>query len=333
MLVRAAAFGFFAAALWALIPLVARDLLQGGAITYGLLLAAFGGGAVAGAFVGGLVRDRFTGEMIVAGGSVAFAGAGLGVAFSPSLVLTFLALVVAGAAWLLVLSTFNVTVQLRAPRWVVGRAMAIYQAGVFGGLALGGWLWGVVAEHYGIPTSLIAASLALAGSGLLGRILPIPTTDQVNLEPVPVEPDDENRRPPLDLDNGPVVASIEYRIASHDVEAFLAASGSLRRMRRRNGARRWALLHDAFDPQIWIERFETPTWLDHLRVHDRMTIADRAVDARMLAFHSGDGPPASRYLLAHVPVETTAGRGVDATEQRHIVFDPSLPPALTAKPS
>lgn len=333
VLVRAAAFGFFAAALWALIPLVARDLLRGGAIAYGLLLAAFGGGAVGGAFIGGLVRDRFSGEMIVAGGSVVFAVAGLGVAFSSSLPLTFVALFAAGAAWLLVLSTFNVTVQLRAPRWVVGRAMAIYQAGVFGGLALGGWLWGVVAEHYGIPVSLISAGLALAATGLLGRLLPMPDTDQINLEPVPVEPDDGNGRPSLDLDTGPVVASIEYRIASEDLAAFLAAAGSLRRMRRRNGARRWALLHDASDPEVWIERFETPTWLDHLRVHDRMTVADREVGARMLAFHGGDRSPVSRYLLAHIPVEATAARGVDPTDQRHMVFDPSLPPALAGKRS
>jgi MFS family permease len=52
VLVRGAAFGFFAAALWGLIPLIAKDLLSGGAITYGLLLAAFGGGAVAGALGG-----------------------------------------------------------------------------------------------------------------------------------------------------------------------------------------------------------------------------------------------------------------------------------------
>jgi hypothetical protein len=93
------------------------------------------------------------------------------------------ALVLAGAAWLLVLSTFNVTVQLRTPRWVVGRALAIYQAGVFGGLSLGGWLWGVVAENYGVPTSLIAAGLALVATALLGRILPMPATDRINLEP------------------------------------------------------------------------------------------------------------------------------------------------------
>jgi MFS family permease len=332
VLVRAAAFGFFAAAQWALIPLVARDLLSGGAITYGLLLAAFGGGAVGGALIGGGVRDRFTSEMIVAGGSAAFAGAGLAVAFSPYLPITLVALVLGGAAWLLVLSTFNVTVQLRTPRWVVGRAMAIYQAGVFGGLSLGGWLWGVVAEHYGVPTSLIAASLALAVTALLGRVLPMPATDQINIEPIPSNLESESSRPSLDMDSGPVVASTEYRVAPRNVRPFLAAASRLQRMRRRNGARRWALLRDATDPEVWIERFETPTWLDHLRVRERMTVVDREVEDRILSYHQGEGAPLTRYLLAHVPV---AG-GEDAPnvrDPRATVFDPNLPPALSAERS
>jgi MFS family permease len=332
VLVRAAAFGFFAAALWALIPLVARDLLSGGAITYGLLLAAFGAGAVGGALVGGQVRERFTSEMVVAGGSATFAVAGLVVALSPYLPITLLALALAGAAWLMVLSTFNVTVQLRTPRWVVGRAMAIYQAGVFGGLSLGGWLWGVVAEHYGVPTSLIAAALALAVTALLGRVLPMPATDQINIEPIPSNLESESSRPSLDMDSGPVVASTEYRVAPRNVRAFLAAASRLQRMRRRNGARRWALLRDATDPEVWIERFETPTWLDHLRVRERMTVVDREVEDRILSYHQGEGAPLTRYLLAHVPV---AG-GEDAPnvrDPRATVFDPNLPPALSAERS
>ena len=332
VLVRAGAFGFFAAALWALIPVVARDLLAGGAVTFGLLLAAFGGGAVGGALVGGKVRERFTSEMIVAGGSAAFAGAGLAVAFSPYLPITLLALAFGGAAWLLVLSTFNVTVQLRTPRWVVGRAMAIYQAGVFGGLSLGGWLWGVVAEHYGVPTSLIAAALALAVTALLGRILPMPATDQINVEPAASDLEGGSGRPSLDLDSGPVVASTEYKIAPHDVRAFLSAARRLQRMRRRNGARRWALLRDAADPEVWIERFETPTWLDHLRVRERMTVIDREVEDGILSYHQGEGEPLTRYLLAHVP----AAGGEHAPHMRDpraTVFDPNLPPALSAERS
>jgi MFS family permease len=331
ILVRGATFGFFAAALWGLIPLVAKDLLSGGAITFGLLLAAFGGGAVAGALGGAMIRERFTNERIVAGGSAAFGIAGLIAAFSPFLVVTVVALVLAGAAWLLVLSTFNVTVQLRTPRWVVGRALAIYQAGVFGGLSLGGWLWGVVAENYGVPTSLIAAGLALVVTALLGRILPMPATDRINLEPAPTDLEDESSMPSLDPDSGPVVASTEYRIAEHDVRAFLAAARRLQRMRRRNGARRWALLHDAADPEVWVERFETPTWLDYLRVCERMTMVDREVEKEVLTYHRSEAQPLTRYLLSHVPAATSGKDRADARDQRAAVFDPTLPPNLVAK--
>ena len=245
-----------------------------------------------------------------------------------SLALTLPAFLLAGAAWLLSLSTFNVTVQLRTPRWVVGRALAIYQASVFGGLALGGWLWGVVAEHYGVPTSLVAAGLALAVTALLGRVLPMPATDRINLEPAPDDAAGE-ARPSLDLESGPVVASTEYRIAPRDVRAFLAAARRLKRMRGRNGARRWALLHDAADPEVWVERFETPTWLDHLRVRDRMTVTDREIEDEVLAFHTGEGPPATRHLLAHVPV-APAGEGASEAADRDAIFDPSLPPTMSA---
>jgi MFS family permease len=330
VLVRSATFGFFAAALWALIPLVARDLLGGGAMTYGLLLAAFGAGAVGGAMLGAPLRERCTNEQIVAAGSLGFAAAGLLVALSPYLLVTLAALAGGGAAWLLVLSTFNVTVQLRTPRWVVGRAMAIYQAGVFGGLALGAWLWGVVAQHYSVSRSLLAAAIGLGASALLGRVLPMPETSQINVEPAPADPGAREGQPQFDRDNGPVVASTEYRISPDHTRTFLLAARRLRRMRGRNGARRWALLHDAADPELWIERFETPTWLDHLRVRERMTVIDQEIEKEILAFHQGEQPPGTRYLLSHIPVET-ANRSAGESSSRHAAtFDPNLPPAMRA---
>ena len=124
-----------------------------------------------------------------------------------------------------------------------------------------------------------------------------------------------------------MVASREYRITQGDTRAFLAAAGRLQRMRRRNGARRWALLHDAADPEVWIERFETSTWLDYLRVRDRMTVADRDVEDRILSFHRGEGPPLTRYLLAHVPA---SGHSEEVSDPGAATYDPSLPPALSA---
>ena len=46
VLVRGAIFGFSGIGVQALMPLVTRDLVLGGAATYGLLLGAFGVGAV-----------------------------------------------------------------------------------------------------------------------------------------------------------------------------------------------------------------------------------------------------------------------------------------------
>ena len=182
-----------------------------------------------------------------------------------------------------------------------------------------------------MPTSLIAADLALVATALLGRILPMPATDQINLEPAPTALEGGGSMPSLDPDSGPVVASTEYRIAEPDVRAFLAAARRLQRMRRRNGARRWALLHDAADPEVWVERFETPTWLDHLRVHERMTMVDREVENEVLTYHRSEARPLTRYLLSHVPAATAGEDRADAQDQRATVFDPTLPPNLATK--
>lgn len=323
VLVRAATFGLLAAALWALMPLVARDLLGGGAVTYGLLLAAFGAGAVGGAVISTRLRARRTSEAILAGASAAFGLSSAAVAFSSFLTPTLMALAVAGAAWVLALSTLNIIVQMRTPRWVVGRAMAVYQAASFGGLALGAWGWGVVADRYGLSAGLVASALALLASAALGQIFPMPAALAPDLELFPVRTTDPESGIDLDPTSGPVVVSVEYRIAAGDLAAFLSAARRLRRMRRRNGARRWALLQDAADPEVWVERFETPTWLDRLRVRHRMTIADREIEAGVLAFHRGAGPPATRHLLAHVPTDHhEAVRGHPVTA----VVGSNLPP-------
>src|SRR5208282_4209489 len=63
------------------------------------------------------------------------------VALSRSSLLTSVALVFAGAGWTSSVTLFNVGVQLAAPRWVAGRALAAYQAAISGGIAVGAWIW------------------------------------------------------------------------------------------------------------------------------------------------------------------------------------------------
>jgi len=251
------------------------------------------------------------------------------------LVLTLAALLVAGAGWVLALSSFNITVQLWAPRWVVGRAMAVYQTVTFGGMALGSWLWGSIAHAHGLPDSLTFAGWAMAASALLARALPLVRTERANLDPHGRWPDPEVHLA-LKPQSGPVVITVEYRVRERDWPGFLKAMQEVRRIRRRDGARRWRLLQDVAEPELWIERFQSPTWLDHLRQHHRVTVADRTIEERALGFHAGPGQPQVRHMLEHPP-SAFAENGADASQPeaqpQAIVTDPRLPPVTVAQAS
>ena len=108
----------------ALMPLISRDLLQGGATAFGFLLGAYGIGAVLGALALARLRGRLSGEVLVRVSLLLFSAATAVVALSPWFPLTAAGLVVGGASWMLAAAVFNVSVQLSAPRWVAARSLA-----------------------------------------------------------------------------------------------------------------------------------------------------------------------------------------------------------------
>ena len=93
-------------------------------------------------------------------------------------------MLVGGACWVLALALFNTTVQLSTPRWVVGRALALYQTAAFGGMALGSWLWGSVAEAHGPAQALLWAAAAMLAAGAVGLRLPLPARAELDLDPL-----------------------------------------------------------------------------------------------------------------------------------------------------
>lgn len=310
VLLRAALFGIAASAIPALMPLVARTLITGGPLTYGLLLGAFGVGAVGGALSSGELRRRCSIEWIVRIASVALAAGGATTALSHTLVLTLPALMLAGAGWVLALSTFNVTVQMAAPRWVVARALALYQMAAFGGMAGGSWIFGIVAEDHGVAVALGAAALVQTVGALVGLILPLPQIGDLNLDPLNrwSEPD---TAVPVESRSGPIVVTIEYRIATGDIVAFLNAMNERGRIRRRDGARHWTLLRDLGEPDLWIERYHVATWLDYIRHNQRRTHADVENSTIIQALHAGpDAPRVHRMIerqTGSLPILRTAG--------------------------
>ena len=297
VLIRGSIFGVLGSSIWALMPLVARDLIGGNAVTYGVLLGAFGSGAVLGALSSTWLRKRYTNETIVQASTAGFGIGSIITAVSSWHALSMVALMVGGAAWVLALSTFNVTVQTSSPRWVVGRTVAIYQMVTFGGLSIGSWLSGVVASQFGLVICLASSGTLMALSALLGRKLPLRQPEGLNLDPSRTWSSEHRGQLDRLIDTGPVVVTVEYRIAPEDAEAFRLAMRELRRIRRRDGAKRWSLMQDMAAPEIWIERYHSPNWVEHLRRHHRFTVSDREIERKVLDFHQGDEPPRVRHLI------------------------------------
>jgi MFS family permease len=300
VLLRSFAFGLTASSVLALLPIVAATLPGGGPIVYGLLLGAFGVGAVGGALLSARLHGVLSGEVVVRGSFAGFAACAFITAVSSSPSLTALAMGIGGACWVLALSLFNVTVQLSTPRWVVGRALALYQTATFAGTALGSWLWGLGAEHYGIDAALAASGVGLLAGAALGLILALPKPVAASLDPL-----GRWTEPHLELDlqprSGPIVVTIEYRIAAQDVPAFLAVMADRKRVRQRDGARRWTLMRDLGDPELLVESYQSPTWLEYVRHNQRITHADAVVGERINALHQGPERPRVRRMIERPP--------------------------------
>ncbi len=322
VLLRAGIFGLGAAAVSALMPLVARDLLGGGALTFGVTSGAFGFGAVLGALSSRRLRTRYSVEAIVRSAALALA---IGTALTGARTWLWMALpgyMLAGAGWVLALSTFNVSVQMSAPRWVVARAVALYQMVAFGGMAGGAWLFGWVAEQDGVVTALYTAAAVQFVAALLGLWRPLPQIGDDNLDPRGdwQEPD---TAVPVEPRSGPIVVTIEYRIPAGSIVPFLAAMSERRRIRRRDGAHGWQLLRDLGESDLWVERYHVSTWLDYVRHNQRRTVADIANSDAIHALHDRPEPPVVHRRLERQTGSLPLSRSPDAREMGEGWIDPT----------
>jgi MFS family permease len=301
---RSALFVLPASALWALLPVLARDALELGSGGYGLLLGSVGFGAIAGALLLPRLRARIGSSALVAVATLAYTGALLVVGLSGSVAAAGPALVLAGLGWVGVLSTLNASAQQILPDWTRARSLAFYTLVLMGGQALGSVLWGVVAAEAGLDAAWLAAGALLllgvaVGVGRLPLHGPLPDVERAQLW---ADPEAATDAAP---DAGPVLVTAEWRVADEHRAAFLAAMGPVGRSRRRTGAQRWGLFRDLADPELYLETFTVATWQEHLRQHlERGTAGDRAHEERARALTVDGEGPRVRHLLhgaAHEP--------------------------------
>ncbi len=158
VLVRTAVFSFFASALLALLPVLARPH---GSVGYGLLLGSFGLGALVGAALLPRWRRNAAMNQVVAAAIVLFALVTFAAGRVHVLGLLCAVLFAGGVAWIGILACLNVAAQTSSPYWVRARALSMYLLVLQGGMAGGSALWGALASRFGVPAALLLAACGL----------------------------------------------------------------------------------------------------------------------------------------------------------------------------
>ena len=301
VLARGTLFIVFASALWALLPVTARDDLGLGSGGYGVLLAALGVGAIAGAALLPRLRARVSDNATVAAATAAYAVACAVIAWVHVTALVALVLLVAGFAWIAVLSSLNATAQTVLPDWVRSRGLSLYLIVFAGGQAIGALLWGLLAQGTSTRAAFTAVAVGMAVTAVPAmRWFRLRSTDGLDVRPARGWAEPEMTLDPAPK-RGPVLVRTEYRVPAENAEAFREAMRPVGRARRRTGAQRWSLWQDGADPERFIENYVVPTWEEHQRQHhERLTLTDRAFEERARALlREGATPTVEQLLFAY----------------------------------
>ena len=149
-----------------LMPVVASDILGGGAHTLGMLMTATGLGALAGTLY---LASRPS--VVGLGRHIARAAMAFGitlVVFSQSrnLWLSLLVLPVAGAGFMTTLAATNTIVQTIVPEHLRGRVMSFYTMAFLGTAPIGSLIAGFAAQRLGVSNTIAIGGVACLAGGL-----------------------------------------------------------------------------------------------------------------------------------------------------------------------
>lgn len=296
ILLRAGLFMLFANSIWALLPLVARSHLKLASGGYGLLLGAVGIGAVVGAAGLPRVRGRVPLPIVLTAATLVLAAVTLALAYVRVPALAAVALLIAGIAWILVLSTFNSQYQGTLPGWAKARGMSYYLVVFQGGGALGAAVFGVLAQNLGLSSALVVAAAGLALVAGVGLLMPFKAIKPEDLLPAGDWPDPHlvTETPP----GGPVLVTIEYRPKPGMESAVIERLRAGRYARRRTGAVSWRVWVDSADPRHVLEQFMVGSWEEHLRQHERVSRRDEQRLVEIDAMTDGDAQPTVTHWVA-----------------------------------
>ncbi|HOC46136.1 MAG TPA: MFS transporter [Syntrophorhabdaceae bacterium] len=297
VLMRMAVFSFFGSSLWTFLPIIARVWLSLSPSGFGLLMCFFGTGGLLGAVLlprAGLVLRL---KPLANCATLLFAASIAILSFSKLSWLTAIALIVGGAAWLVLISTYNTAILSIVPSWVRGRVMSVFMLVFFGPFATGSALWGFLGSWLGITPTLILTSV-FTGLGIIATSqMSLSERHGIDLTPSEHWPQFTGEVQPA-LHEGPILVVAEYSIDPAHLDEFLRAVSALRTIRMRDGAFRWNLFKEAGAGQRFIESFLVESWVDYMRQQERFTVSDGGVVDTVRSCQKNGEPVIVRHFVA-----------------------------------
>jgi hypothetical protein len=266
------------------------------------LLGCFGAGAIAGALIMQMARARWSTEMIVSAAVVVLGLVIVTMGRLHSLFTLAPVLLLGGAAWVNFISLISALVQNLAPDWVRARVLAVFILVYQGSFALGSAAWGGVAQRADVQVALVCAGVGTIGSVMFAFFAKLPDST-ADLSPwnhwrMPVVIKEVESA----IQQGPLLVTVRYSvIRGHEAE-FLEAIHEYGRIRRRDGAYRWGIYADTEVADSFLEIFLVNSLAEHLRQHERQTLADRDLERRLRSCISGE--PEVRHLIYAYAKET-----------------------------
>lgn len=293
---RSIGFYFFASVMWALLPLIARELLGGNEITYSSLFAAISIGAIGNALMIPHWRTFLNNDQLITSAALLFASGIIVTALINIHAVALIALFFCGAAWITVMTCAQLSAQTALPNWVRSRGIAVFFTFFMGSLAIGPVVWGGLADLTDLPTSMITASVLLALATLYTRRWPVSGNESMDHTP------SRHWRTPtpvteVDPAQGPVMVTIRYQVQQENRKEFLELMQLLGKSRKRDGAIQWGIMQDTTQHDVYMEYYLIDSWLDHLRQHERISRQDAAVQHKIhTLLVDGTRPAITHYI-------------------------------------
>jgi hypothetical protein len=249
-----------------------------------------------------IIRQRIRSDALVRSATLLYAATLVVLATQQNIYVLSAAMLLAGAAWICVMSSLQVAAQASLPDWVRARGLSVFMMVFMGGMTVGSVIWGALANHYGIEISLLASAVGLL-LGLLGTW----RYSISGYEMVDFTPSQHWPLPIIDQtpqhDQGPVMIIIEYTVATDRRPLFDTLTAQLQKIRKRDGAYFWELLQDTAQSDHYIECFMVESWLEHLRQHDRISVSDRALQQQINACLSAGSIKKIHHYIATIPTK------------------------------